>query len=146
MGKKALISWGGWDGHEPEQTAKIANDILKAEGFDVELVDNLDIYEDEKKMKSYDLIVPVWTMSTITSEQSKGLLTAVKNGTGIAGWHGGMGDSFRDNTEYQWMVGGQWVAHPGNIIKYTVEIIDNTDPITAGIKNYHLWYKQKLGE
>lgn len=101
MKKKALITWGGWDGHEPEQCAKIFEEVLKSENYDVEVVATLDVYLDEEKMKVLDLIVPVWTMSTITPEQEQGLLKAVKAGTGIAGWHGGMGDSFRNNTEYQ---------------------------------------------
>ena len=87
-------------------------------------------------MRSLDLIVPVWTMSTITKEQEKGLLGAVASGVGIAGWHGGMANSFRNNTEYQFMVGGQWVAHPGNIIDYTVNITDHDDPITAGLADF----------
>ena len=79
--------------------------------------DTLDVYLDADKMEALDLIVPIWTMGTITREQEKGLLDAVKGGVGIAGWHGGMGDSFRNNTEYQWMVGGQWVSHPDGVMR-----------------------------
>ena len=81
-------------------------------------------------------------MSTITKEQEKGLLTAVSSGVNIAGWHGGMGDSFRNNVEYQWMVGGQWVAHPGNIIDYTVNIGDVKHPITAGLSDFDMHSEQ----
>ena len=132
--KKALICWGGWDGHEPEKCANIFAPILREKGFDVEVSDTLDTYLNDEYMKSLSLIVPIWTMSTITKEQESGLLEAVKSGVGIAGWHGGMADSFRNNVEYQWMVGGQWVAHPGNIIDYEVNIIDHDDPITAGLR------------
>ena len=69
-------------------------------------------------------------MGTITKDQEHGLLGAVERGVGYAGWHGGMADSFRDSPGYQFMVGGQWVAHPGNIIDYTVNITNHTDPIT----------------
>ena len=138
MNKKALITWGGWDGHEPEQCAKIFEEVLKSENYDVEVVATLDVYLDEDKMNSLDLIVPVWTMSTITPEQEQGLLKTVKSGTGIAGWHGGMGDSFRNNTEYQWMVGGQWVVHPGNIVDYTVNIIKKDDPIVSGLNDFEM--------
>jgi type 1 glutamine amidotransferase len=138
MTKNALMTWGGWDGHEPELCVQIFAPLLCDAGYDVEIVDTLDIYLDETKMNSLDLIVPVWTMSSITKEQEAGLLEAVKHGVGIAGWHGGMADSFRQNTEYQWMVGGQWVAHPGNIIDYTVNIIDHEDPITRGIDDFHM--------
>ena len=130
--KKALIVWGGWEGHEPKQCADIFAPVLQAKGFEVEVSDTLDAYLDKEKMEPSSLIVPVWTMGTITREQEDGLLEAVQGGVGIAGWHGGMGDSFRNNTDYQFMVGGQWVAHPGGIIDYTVNITDHTDPITRG--------------
>jgi hypothetical protein len=103
--KKALITWGGWLGHEPKQCVDIFAPILREKGYDVEVTDSLDVYLDAAKLAALDLIVPVWTMATITREQEKGLLDAVKSGVGIAGWHGGMGDSFRNNVNYQWMVG-----------------------------------------
>jgi type 1 glutamine amidotransferase len=140
--KKALVTWGGWEGHEPKKCAEIFVEVLKGEGYEVELYDTLDIYLNTERMASYDLITPVWTMSTITKEQEKGLLETIKNGTGLAGWHGGMADSFRQNTEYQWMVGGQWVAHPGNIIDYTVNIVDQADPIMAGLGDFQMHSEQ----
>lgn len=142
MTKKAIVTWGGWDGHEPEACAKIAVEILEKEGYEAELFNTLDCYLDEANMKSLDLIVPCWTMSQITGEQQKGLLEAVKSGVGIAGWHGGMGDSFRNNTEYQWMVGGQWVSHPGGIVDYTVNITKKDDPIVAGLKDFKVRSEQ----
>lgn len=142
MTKKALIVWGGWDGHEPEQCAKIFAPILRAEGFEVEVSDTLDAYLDAVKMHALSLIVPIWTMGTISDEQLKGLLDAVKSGVGIAGWHGGMADSFRNATDYQFMVGGQWVAHPGNIIDYTVNIMDRDDVITAGLEDFAMRSEQ----
>jgi type 1 glutamine amidotransferase len=141
--KRALMSWGGWDGHEPKQCTDVFAPLLAAKGFDVEVVDTLEVYADADRMGSYDLIVPVWTMSSITREQEAGLLGAVKSGVGIGGWHGGMGDSFRNNTEYQWMVGGQWVAHPGNVIDYEVNIAnDHNDPITQGIPDFKMHSEQ----
>jgi type 1 glutamine amidotransferase len=128
--------WGGWEGHQPKQCVEVFAPFLKGEGFDVTISDSLDVYLDEPVMESLSLVVPVWTMGTISNEQLDGLLGAIKAGTGIAGWHGGMGDSFRNATEYQFMVGGQWVAHPGNIVDYTVNIIDHEDPITAGIGDF----------
>jgi len=116
--------------------------VLENEGFRVEVSDTLDSYLDEAKMKSLSLVVPIWTMGHITAEQEKGLLDAIKSGVGIAGWHGGMGDSFRMNTEYQFMVGGQWVAHPGGAVTYEVNIINHTDPITAGIPDFKITSEQ----
>lgn len=142
MNKKALMVWGGWDGHEPKQCVDIFAPYLIEQGFDIEISDTLDAYLDSVKLHSLSLIVPVWTMGTITREQEAGLLDAVKNGVGIAGWHGGMGDSFRNNTEYQFMVGGQWVAHPGGVIDYDVNIINHQDPITAGLPDFHMQSEQ----
>ena len=133
MAKKALIVWGGWNGHQPDQVAAIYDDALKSNGFDVEVSDTLDAYLDEEKLKGLDLIVPIWTMGKITNEQLNPLLNAVKSGVGLSGCHGGMCDSFRDATEYQFMTGGQWVAHPGNDgVEYTVRITDPNHFITQG--------------
>ncbi|HQI87308.1 MAG TPA: ThuA domain-containing protein [Anaerolineae bacterium] len=139
--KKAILVWGGWMGHEPDQCVAIFAPYLKSKGYAVEVYDTLDVYLNTDKMMSLDLIVPVWTMGTITREQEQGLLNAVKSGVGIAGWHGGMGDSFRNNVEYQFMVGGQWVAHPGGVIDYRVNIISD-DPIVAGLDDFDMHSEQ----
>jgi type 1 glutamine amidotransferase len=140
--KSALMVWGGWEGHEPRQCVDIFAPYLREQGYNVEIADTLDVYLDQDKMRSLSLIVPVWTMGTITAEQERGLLEAVQSGVGIAGWHGGMADSFRNNTEYQFMVGGQWVAHPGGIIDYEVNIINHDDPITAGLRDFKMHSEQ----
>lgn len=140
--KKAIMVWGGWMGHEPDQCVAIFRPYLESQGYDVEVYDTLDVYLDTDKMLALDLIVPVWTMGTITNEQEKGLLDAVKAGVGIGGWHGGMGDSFRNNVEYQFMVGGQWVAHPGGVIDYEVNITKPEDPIVHGLKDFKMQSEQ----
>lgn len=140
--KQALISWGGWEGHEPEKCAHIFAPILREKGFEVTISDTLDTYLDRDFMRGLDLIVPIWTMSKISKEQEQGLLETVQSGVGIAGWHGGMADSFRESVNYQWMVGGQWVAHPGNIIDYRVNIINHEDPITQGITDFAMHSEQ----
>ena len=134
--------WGGWDGHEPEQTVKRFEPFLRESGFDVRVEDNMDVYTDAEYMNSLSLVVPIWTMGTIEPEQEKGLLDAVKSGVGLAGWHGGTGDAFRNNTGYQWMIGGQWVSHPGNIIDYTVQITDTNHEITRGIGEFSMHSEQ----
>ena len=143
--KKALFVWGGWEGHEPKQCVDLFAPILEKEGFEVTISDTLDTYLETELMRAQDLIVQVYTMSTITPEQEKGLLETIKAGTGYAGWHGGMADAFRNNTEYQFMVGGQWVAHPGNIIDYTVSITSSdtvVDPIVAGLNDFAMHSEQ----
>jgi type 1 glutamine amidotransferase len=140
--KKAIIVWGGWEGHEPKLCADLFAPLLRNEGYEVEVFDNLNIYLNKEKMLDLDLIVPIWTMGIITHEQERGLLEAVASGVGIAGWHGGLADSFRNNTEYQWMVGGQWVAHPGGVIDYDVNIVKPDDPIVKGISAFHMQSEQ----
>ena len=141
--KKALIVYGGWDGHEPVQVAKILEAQLKKHGFDVEMAASLDVFLDTPMLAKLDLIVPEWTMGKITGDQCKGLCAAVREGgVGIAGVHGGMGDSFREATEYQFMVGGQWVAHPGGIIDYRVHILDHAEPVTADLSNFNMKSEQ----
>ena len=140
--KSALFVCGGWPGHEPEKCARIFAPFLEENGYGVEISTTLDSYLDAEKMRSLDLIVPIWTMGSITEEQERGLIGAVENGVGLAGWHGGMADSFRESINYQFMVGGQWVAHPGNIIDYTVNVTNHEDPITAGLEDFRMHSEQ----
>jgi len=136
--KSALVVWGGWEGHEPKQCVDVFIPFLEESGFAVDVHHDLDIYCDQDKMSSLTLIVPCWTMGEISAEQCNGLLAAIRGGVGIAGWHGGMGDAYRQSTGYQFMVGGQWVAHPGGIVEYEVNIIDHDDPITAGLADFKM--------
>jgi len=140
--KSALMVWGGWEGHQPKQCVDIFAPFLREQGFEVEIADTLDAYLNAEKLSRLSLIVPVWTMGTITREQEQGLLKAIAGGVGVAGWHGTMGDSFRNNPDYQFMVGGQWVAHPGNIIDYTVNIVNHNDPITSGLADFGMRSEQ----
>jgi type 1 glutamine amidotransferase len=143
MARKALVVWGGWNGHEPQQVAEIVDRVMKEKGFTVEVSDTLDAFLDGEKLKTLDLIVPVWTMGKITGEQLNPLVEAVKSGVGIGGCHGGMCDSFRDATEYQFMTGGQWVAHPGNAgVTYTVHITDHSHIITQGTSDFQVTSEQ----
>jgi type 1 glutamine amidotransferase len=136
--KKALVVWGGWNGHQPEEVAGILSGVLREESFDVEVSATLDSFRDAEKLATIYLIVPIWTMGKIEKEQLEPMIHAVKEGgTGIAGCHGGMGDSFRNEVEYQYMVGGQWVAHPGNDgVTYTVRMKDAEQPLTKGIEDF----------
>jgi type 1 glutamine amidotransferase len=133
--KKSLIVWGGWEGHQPEQCARIVHEALRSEGFEVETVSSTAVL-DRSDLGRFDLIVPIVSMSLITESQSGNLYRAVELGTGLAGFHGGMGDSFRMDCNYQFMVGGQFVAHPGGIISYRVNIVKKTDPIVSGIADF----------
>lgn len=138
---RVFITWGGWQGHEPEQTAGIFAEVLTAEGHEVSVSDSLDPLADESFMAEIDLLVPVWTMSQIGRDQEAGLLKAIRAGTGCAGWHGGMADSFRNNVEYQFMVGGQFICHPGGVIDYAVNIASD-DPIVHGLDDFEMHSEQ----
>jgi len=141
-GKRVIFVWGGWKGHEPEPCRDLFVPWMRSEGVVVDVFDSLDCYLDKALMEKTDLVVQIWTMGKITREQEQGLLAAVKNGTGIAGWHGGTGDAFRDNTEYQFMIGGQWVAHPGGVIDYDVKITNHNDEVTKGLNDFHMHSEQ----
>ncbi len=141
-GKKALVVWGGWEGHEPKQCVDIFAPWLKEQGFDVEISNTLDSYADAAKMKGVALVVQAVTMGQLTPQQEKGLLDAVRAGTGLAGWHGGLADSFRANPDYEFMVGGSWAAHPGNIIDYEVNVTKRNDPITRGLSDFKMHSEQ----
>jgi type 1 glutamine amidotransferase len=141
-GKRVLYVWGGWMGHEPDKCRDIFVPWMASEGAKVTVSDTLDAYTSFDLKKEFDLIIQAWTMGTIANNQEKALLEAVKSGIGLAGWHGGLGDSFRNNTEYQFMVGGQWVAHPGGVIDYRVNIIDHKDPVTKGLSDFDMHSEQ----
>ena len=127
--------WGGWEGHEPGKCAAIVEKTLVEEGFVVAKENQTSVFADSN-LARFDLIIPIISMGNIADAESKNLSAVVESGVGLAGFHGGMGDSFRLNTDYQFMTGGQWVAHPGNIISYRINIVDKSDPITAGIEDF----------
>ena len=139
--KRALIFRGGWEGHEPVQTSDMVAGELRKRGMEVNIFDQQECLLDPELETKYDVIIPVWTMETLIPEASAALRKAVLNGVGLGGWHGGMCDAFREDTEYQFMTGGQWVAHPGNVIDYRVEITGH-DPIVDGIGDFDMHSEQ----
>ena len=141
-GKKILVVYGGWEGHQPKIFAEKITKWLLDQKAEVKLVKGTSIYTDSNVMNDLDLIIQHITMSKMSPLETKGLINAIARGVGLAGCHGGLGDSFRDNTEYQYMVGGQFVKHPGGQVTYTVNIESKNDPITAGIKDFSLHTEQ----
>jgi type 1 glutamine amidotransferase len=137
--RRALVVWGGWNGHTPKESVDVFIPWLREQGFDVRVSETLDAYLDAAAMGELSLVVQNWTMGQITREQEKGLSDAVAAGVGLVGWHGGIIDSFRQNTGYQWMTGGQWVAHPGGCIpSYRVNIVDRHHAATKGVADFDL--------
>lgn len=141
--KKALIFRGGWNGHEPMLVSERFARLLEKNGFAVEIYEGHDCLDDKGKLLEYDLIIPCMTMSSIPSARVKNISNAVASGVGLAGCHGGMCDAFRESTEWQFMTGGQWVAHPGNDgVEYTVNICRGANPITEGIDDFTVCSEQ----
>ncbi|MCL2813353.1 MAG: ThuA domain-containing protein [Oscillospiraceae bacterium] len=142
--QKAMVVWGGWDGHQPELVAKRVERILKEENFEVEVYDNLEAFaQNKERLVNLDLIFPLWTMGNITGEQREAVSRAVASGVGLAGNHGGICDAFRLDTEWQFMCGGNWVSHPGNDkTPYRVNIKNSSSPITFGIKDFDVASEQ----
>lgn len=137
MSKKALIFQGGWDGHEPKLTSKRFSGLLEKNGYETRIADTLDCLADVEELKKLDLLVACWTMGEIDNQYVKNIAAAVGEGVGLTGCHGGMCDSFRQNTEWQFITGGQWVSHPGGDgIDYTVHICHGSSPITEGINDF----------
>jgi type 1 glutamine amidotransferase len=140
--RRAIVVWGGWDGHQPELVAKRVERILTNENFDVEVYDTLDAFKDND-LTAYDLIFPAWTMGQISGEQRSAVSKAVASGVGLAGNHGGICDAFRNDTEWQFMCGGNWVSHPGNDgTPYKVNIKNNSSVITLGLNDFDVASEQ----
>lgn len=137
--KKALVFYGGWDGHEPTLVAAYLGKLLEAKGLDVTVTDDMTCLEDAAYVASMHIIVPVVTMDKINEVQVTNISEAVASGTGLLGCHGGMCDAFRENVLWQFITGGNWVSHPGGDgIKYTVEIKNSSSPLVEGISDFDI--------
>jgi len=136
---RALFIYGGWDGHTPRESVEVFAPWLRRQGFEVLLRDDLAAFDDVALLRACDLIVPCWTLGELSAAQERNLCDVIADGCGLAGWHGGMGDAFRVNTQYQYMVGGQFVAHPGDILdRWTVRIVDQEHYITRGLSDFEM--------
>ena len=138
--KNVLLVWGGYEPHKPELFSNIVEEWLLSQNANVDVYNDLSPYDSYDKLISYDLIIQSVTMEKISSKQANNLSKAVKNGVGIAGAHGGLTDSFRENTEFQYMIGGQFVAHPGGQVDY--KVIFKKDELTEGLNNFQIKTEQ----
>ena len=135
--KKALVFQGGWDGHEPILVSRRFANLLEREGFQVTVSDTLDVLADADALMELDLLVSCWTMGSIDGKYTENVAKAVANGVGLAGCHGGMCDAFRNDTQWQFITGGQWVSHPGGDgVEYIVNISSNSSPIVEGLMDF----------
>ncbi|AIX99647.1 hypothetical protein ART_0049 [Arthrobacter sp. PAMC 25486] len=154
--KNALVVRGGWDGHQPVEATELFIPHLEANGFTIRVEEGPAVYADAAYLAGVDLIVQCNTMNTIEKEEFEGLRAAIEAGTGMAGWHGGIADSYRNNSDYLHLIGGQFACHPGkhpdertggqpdNYVPYTVNMAPAAaaHPITAGIGDFELVTEQ----
>lgn len=142
--RRALVVRGGWQGHSPVETTDLFIPFLHEQGFDVHVEDSLEVYADETFMRTVDLIVQCWSIGEILADEMHGLRVAVENGAGLAGWHGGLIDAFRNATDYQHLIGAQFVAHPDDFIDHSVTVVPEkaTHPIVDGITEISLRSEQ----
>ncbi|WP_258804369.1 ThuA domain-containing protein [Pseudarthrobacter sp. NS4] len=154
--KTALVVRGGWEGHQPVEATNVFIPFLEDNGYGVRIEESPKIYADAEYMAGVDLIVQCMTMSTIERDEFQGLHAAVENGTGLAGWHGGIADSYRNTSDYLHLIGGQFASHPGkhpddrrgdqsdNYVPYTVNMLPAAadHPITRGIGDFDLFTEQ----
>ena len=147
-GKNIIYVYGGMNGHSPKESVNLFVPILEKEGAIVKVFDNFSVFEDEKLMNEADLIIQTFTDAfssdpRMNNDQFKGLRKALINGTGFAGWHGGLGDS-SPNPLYHFIVGGDFVSHPGELkemktAEYEVKIYDSEDYITDGLSDFKIF-------
>ena len=156
ISKTALVVRGGWDGHQPVEATELFIPFLEQHGFTVRVEESPAVYADADVMAGVDLIVQANTMNTIEKEEFEGLRAAVESGTGLAGWHGGIADSYRNNSDYLQMIGGQFASHPGkhpdertgeqsdNYMPHRIEMTSAAaeHPITQGIADFELVTEQ----
>ena len=106
MASVALTSvWGGpWEGHEPDKCAAApCVACSRKKGFGCGRSSGSEAFADPA-LKQLSLIVPIITMSTIEKESlAEPGLGGAKAGSALAGFHGGMGDAFRNAPDYQFM-------------------------------------------
>ncbi|MFC4943731.1 ThuA domain-containing protein [Pseudonocardia sp. GCM10023141] len=140
--RNALVVRGGWEGHVPVAATEVFLPGLAADGFAVEIAEDLDVYRDADRLARTDLIVQCWSQGTLTAEQAAGLTAAVHAGTGFAGWHGGIVGTFTGNTAYLRMVGGLFLFHPDEFLSYAVHVDQPEHPIMAGLGDFDVFSEQ----
>jgi uncharacterized protein len=158
---KAVLFVGGWEGHAPKDFADWYRDLLENNGFEVVIHDTLEPLERPEDMADVDLITPIWSSArsghkeefgNMTKSQEDGLLKLIGDGCGLVGWHGHMGDAFRDRPTYHFLIGGQFVAHPPgwpdnlqpkeDYINYDVTICQPDHPLVEGIRSFRITSEQ----
>jgi uncharacterized protein len=136
--RRALVVRGGWEGHSPVEATERFIPFLEEQGFTVSVHEGPAVYADKEVLAGTDLVLQCFTQGEATDEQVTNLADAVRAGTGLAGWHGGIVDSFRGSPDYLHLTGGQWAAHPGGFVDYEVEVVPERagHPVVAGLDRW----------
>ena len=154
--KRALVVRGGWEGHQPVAATELFLPHLLEHGYEVRVEESPQVYADAAYLSGVDLIVQCVSMSEIAPDEVHGLRRAVAGGTGMAGWHGGIADSFRNSADYLHLIGAQFACHPGkdpdervgdatdNFLRYAVNMLPAAaeHPVTRGIGDFELVTEQ----
>ena len=136
---KALIVYGGWEGHNPSGMAGYLADLLMQAGIQPTLTDSFDALAHIQR-DGYQLVIPVWTMEHLDPTLVNAILSAVRAGVGIASLHGVI-DSFRHEAEFHYMLGGQWVTHFEFAVRtYAVQI--HPHALTQGLADFEVTTEQ----
>jgi type 1 glutamine amidotransferase len=133
--RKAIVVWGGWKGHEPEECASVVGDMLRRDGFSTEVTGDLGIFSSPDISKA-DLLVPIITGEKLEKAHADALVEAVRGGLGLGGPHGALATSFKESAPFRYVSGVTWVSHPGNIIDFRVNITRQNDPVVEGIPDF----------
>lgn len=156
MSRRALVVRGGWEGHHPIEATDAFIPFLEQQEYEVRIEESPEVYTDAATMAGTDLILQLVTMSEASDEAIAGLRDAVAAGTGLAGWHGGIADSFRASSDYLQLIGGQFATHPSkhpvsvfgdesdNYLPYVVELTEfgRSHEILAGLDDFTLETEQ----
>ncbi len=137
--KKVLLLSGGWPGHYPEAIAEFAMQHW-LQDFEVTRSTSLDDLS-HLNLREFDLIIPNWTQGKLDKQQETALVSAIEQGVGLAAWHGSA-DAFNDNHMFHFVLGGQFICHPGDFVEYQVRFTDSGDDITAGLKDFTVFSEQ----
>jgi type 1 glutamine amidotransferase len=143
--RRALILCGGWDGHEPKLVAARYKTFLEGENFEVEIAESVDCLKELDALLQLDIILADWTGwdGAMPREYTNNVSEAIGSGVGMAGCHGGMCDSFRNDVNWQFITGANWVSHPGGDgTPYTVNIRSVSNPIVTGISDFEVSSEQ----
>jgi len=132
--KKALIIWGGWEGHTPKLIADRIGELLEKDNYNVTITCDFAVLINDELIK-YDVIVPVWSCGINGEYYLKQLLEAVKSGVGLATFHGGI-NWFEDEKYYK-MIGALYLDDSSEE-KYIIKITDKKHPITVGLDDFNI--------